>query len=372
MPSPISIRQVLPALVLLLAAALPMGAHARPAIRFPTDAGAVLEVLPRGYARIAPQARAAKPSLSHVQALLEASARSGDARLAARAQAQLGQLPPSADPQTVRLFAAFLAQHRHDFAGAIRELDAALEVDPRHAGALLARSQVQLVRGRLDLARRDCLVLALAVDSGQGTVCLAAWSLRRGDTRGAAQLADHWLGQAGSDDPSRRYMLVLRAEVAARAGQPADAWFRRALAVSPQDVRSLAAYARYLRGSGRHAEALDLLASAPSADGLLFQRTLAAWALGTPEASALVSAQARRFREARTLGAVIEARDEAEFLLATGKDAPRALSLALENFAEQRDHEDVELLLRSARAAGRPEALAPLRAWARDQQVPLS
>lgn len=365
------LRLTLILLALVLPALEPAWAQARPPRLFPDHASAVLEILPKGYARITPIARAQGASLPRARALLEASASSGDSRLAARAEAMLTQLPPATDPQSIRRLQAFLAQHRHDFEAAVSHLDAMLAQDPRDASARLSRAQVQLVRGRLDLARRDCLGLALGIDSGEGLICLAAWSLRRGDAANAALLADRWLAQAGPTDPSRRFVLILRAEAAARGGQSADAWFRLALARAPQDVRSLAAYARYLRASGRPRDALALLETAPRADGLLLQRSLAAQALHTPGAPALVAAQARRFREARRVGATIELRDEAEFLLATTDDASRPLALALENFKQQRDYEDVDILLRSARAAGRPGALAPLQAWARSQQLTL-
>jgi hypothetical protein len=43
----------------------------------------------------------------------------------------------------------------------------------------------------------------------------------------------------------------------------------------------------------------------------------------------------------------------------------------LRNFRDQRDEEDVDLLMRAAAAAGKPEALQRLRVWAAAQRLPL-
>ena len=355
----------------LLATSLLLAApsQARPALRVPTRADAVLEFLPHGYSRLAGGERSIPPTTAQVGALLDAAARSGDARLATRAEALLPRLPTSTDPQALRLLRAFAAQHRHDFRGALLQLDAALADDSRNAVARLTRAQVQLVQGRLDLARRDCIALVLNIDSGAGLTCLTALSLRRGDADSAARLADQWLAQTDATDPMRGYMLVLRAEAAGCRQGAADAWFEKALALSPRDVRALAAYARCLRAAGRNRETVALLGPRPASDGLAFQRTLAAWDLHLPGSAGDLRALGRRFDQARRVGAPVELRDEAEFLLATRQAPERALQLALRNFEQQRDREDVDVLLRSARAADRPAALAGLRDWARSQQL---
>ena len=58
-------------------------------------------------------------------------------------------------------------------------------------------------------------------------------------------------------------------------------------------------------------------------------------------------------------------------MLVHGGDPARALDIALRNFKDQRDVEDVEILRRAARAAKRPQALAPLEQWAVAQRITL-
>ncbi|MFL6591721.1 MAG: hypothetical protein ACJ8GK_03305 [Luteimonas sp.] len=362
-------------MVALLFACAPGCAFAgRPPLLQPERADTVLERLPRGYASLEPLATAkptSAPTLAQIRALLAMAARTGDSRLAARAEALLAKRPDASSPDVMKA-RAFAAQHRHDFAGALQLLDATLARDPQDADARLSRAQIRLVQGRLDLARLDCATLTLGLQVDAGALCLIALSMRRGDQAEAARLADMAIAQAGEDRELTRYLLATRAEIASRAGSPdADTWFRRALALVPDDVRTLAAYARFLRLHRRDAEALALLAHAPDTDGLQLQRTLAAHAVGAPDSARLVASQGRRYALAYAVGAQPEMRDEAEYLLTLRGEAPAALQLALLNFRQQRDVEDVDILQRAALAAGQPQALAGLRAWMHSQQLAL-
>lgn len=359
--------------VLLIIATLamsPLALAQRPAAVVPSDAGAVIERLPRGYARLMPSATTPAP-IAQVAALLATAAQTGDARLATRADALLSRIPLRDQNPDVLRARAFSAQHRHDFVGAVKLLDTLIAREPRDSAARLSRAQINLVRGQLDLARADCAVLALGIDAGNGMLCVAMLALRNGQYPTAAATLDRWL-QTNTSQQSRRHALLMRAEVAARAGdRDADAWFRRALAPAPDDVRTLAAYARYLRAAGRDREVETLLADAPDHDGLHLQRTLAAYRIDPTKAAALVAAQARRYAMAHAVGSTPEMRDEADFLLSVRDDPAAALTLAQRNFRTQRDYEDVDILRRSAVAAHRQDALQLLQDWARSQQLSL-
>ena len=375
-PCGLLLRQMIPpALILLGAVLLPSLALAqRPPAVVPSRDDTVLERLPRGYATLLPETTAtdAAARLTQIQQLLETAARTGDARLAARADALLSDFPADSPNASIVRARAFAAQHRHDFDQAVRLLGQLIQIDPRDADARLSRAQILLVQGQLDGARRDCAMLAFRLDAGRGLLCTAALSLRSGDTDAAASMLDRWLVAAGPGDASRRYAQTMRAEVASRAGaNNAQTHFERALALGSDDVRTLAAYARHLRGGGRHAQVLQLLANAPESDGLNLERALAAHASGRPDARALIAAQGRRYQLARAVGSEPELRDEAEFALTLSNDPQRALALALQNFATQRDSEDVDLLLRAAAAAKQPQALRALQVWAASQQLQL-
>ena len=340
----------------------------RPPREVPASPDAVIERLPAGYATLEPSQARRRPAIADAESLLATAARTGDARLAARADALLAAMPSHARVLRAR---AFSAQHRHDFDDAVRLLDADIQAHPRDGDARLSRAQIRLVQGRLDLARGDCVALALGIDAEGGLLCAASLALRRGDHVQAASLVDRLLA-ASPPAVLSRYLLVMRGEIASRAGDAdADRWFRRALASDRDDVRTLAAYARHLRAGHRDADILALLADAPPTDALQLQRALAAHRLGVGQAAALVAAQGRRYATAHAAGARPELRDEAEYWLSL-RDAPEpALALALENFDRQRDAEDVDVLLRAARAAGRPDARQAVLRWARAQGVRL-
>ena len=351
---------------------VPIRAHAgRPPIVVPGDPSTVIERLPAGYAALAPTT-AKEPPLLQIERLLGASARSGDSRLAARAEALLARFPPNDNNPDVLRARAYSQQHRHQFDASLQILNRLVARYPRDGDALMSRAQVYLVKGEIGRARSDCAELAFAVDASRGTLCAVSLSMRMGKLDIASNLLDRWLAQVVNGNELRRYALVMRAEIASRAGaSDADEWFQRALALGPQDVRTLAANARHLRARGRYAEALQLLAEAPNSDSLQLERALAAHFAHVPQAQVLADSLGQRYADAHAVGTVPELREEAEYLLTLRGDAARALTLALKNFQTQRDVEDVSILRRAAIAAKHPQALQPMQAWAQLQQVPL-
>ena len=350
----------------------PIRAHAgRPPIVVPGDPSIIIERLPAGYAALAPTT-AKEPPLLQIDRLLGASARTGDSRLAARAEALLARFPSNDTNPDVLRARAYSQQHRHQFDASLQLLNRLVARYPRDGDALMSRAQVYLVKGEIGRARSDCAQLAFAVDASRGTLCAVSLSMRIGQLDTASNLLDRWLAQVVNGNELRRYALVMRAEIASRAGvADADTWFQHALALGLQDVRTLAAYARHLRAKGRYAEALRLLADAPNSDSLQLERALAAHFAHVPQAQALANSLGQRYADAHAVGTVPELREEAEYLLTLRGDAAGALTLALKNFQTQRDVEDLSILRRAAIAAGHPEALQPMQAWAQLQQVPL-
>lgn len=341
--------------------------------RTPSDPDEVLERLPRGFSAAAAQRPGAVVPVDRILSMLALAASSGDTRLSERAERLLDAHPRNTTDAGTMRARAFAAQHRHDFPAALSELGRLVQAEPRSGDALLMRAQIHLVQGRIDRARADCARLSLQVDAGLGSVCTAALSMRLGRWQAAAAFLDSWLSAAGGDAGLRHYALLLRGEIASRAHErDADRWFQQALALAPGDVRAMAAFSRHLRRSGRDAAAVRMLRGAPPTDSLLLEHALAARHIGAAGAAALQAELGRRFALARATGRPTELRDEVEYELSLRRDPARALDLALRNFAEQRDAEDVELLVRAATAARRPQALEGLRAWASSQQIPIA
>lgn len=350
------------AFFLLLALAPVLARAQQPPYVVPASHDTVLERLPRGYAALEPAPGPRTQPLAQANALLSAAARTGDARLAARAEAILASIPHQT--LQVREARAFAAQHRHAFDDAAHMLSAVLLEQPRDSGARLSRAQILLVQGHLVEARSDCTTLVLGIDSEAGMLCVAALVGRQGRYDAANENLDRWLAQTTRDPQALRSVLVSRGEFAVRMGDAkADTYFTRALAIDPQDVRTLAAYARSLRARGRDADVLKRLAHAPDSDGLQLQKALAAHAVGSADAPALAASMRRRYALAHAVGTQPEMRDEAEFLLTIDNNPAAALALAQKNFGQQRDYEDVDILLRAARAAGRADVVSTTTAW---------
>ncbi|MFS8136978.1 MAG: tetratricopeptide repeat protein [Thermomonas sp.] len=368
-------------LVILLASAIPAAAQRPPRV-VPESGDTLVGELPRGYSTLEPASTAgtngssgasqgAAADLTRIGMLLEAASMTGDTRLVARADAMLARQPQgSSNPILLRL-RAYSAQHKHDFSGAIALLDALVAADPRDASARLSRAEIQLVQGRIGKARSDCAALALGVDADSGLLCIASLQLRTGNYAEAASLLDRLLGGFKPADQRRSFALLMRAEVASRAGEAdADALYRQALDASPGDIRTRVSYARHLRRVGHDGEVEALLAGSEQSDTAQLQRTLAAVSAHTAGANALVAAQARRYAIAHAVGTQPEMRDEADFMLVLKGKSHEALALALRNFEQQRDFEDVDVLVRAADAAGEPTALDGLHAWQKSQGLP--
>jgi len=368
---PIPLNYLLAA-VLLLCTPLPAMAQRPPRV-IPDNPALVLEKLPPGYRGFAAPTLPGDAMLPRIQALLQAAARSGDTRLSTRAHSLLQRLPADVanSPDGLRA-KAFSAQHRHEFDQARQLLGQLLKRDPRDGSSLLSRAQVSIVQGHLNKARSDCVSLALQVDINLGAVCTAALQLRMGADANAARLLDRWLDSVGGDPGLTRFVLVMRGEVASRRAETdAGRWFKRALALDPDDVRTRLAFARHLRHVQQPGEALAILATATESDTVLLQRALAAREAKSANAGLLANLLGKRFQLARQTGSETELRDEAEFHLALRNDPARGLQLAQENFKTQRDREDQELLQKAARAARQPAALVGLRAWAKAERLTL-
>lgn len=364
------------ALGLLAAAlALPVPVPAATPYRPQDPAARLAEVPPRrdpalaDFERLrrAAQARPqdARAVLPYAQRAIELGRARADPRYMGYAEAALAPWRGRPEvPAALRVLRATLAQHRHDFAAALGELDAVLAADPAQAQARLTRAVVRSVIGRADQAETDCRALAGRASALIVASCLAA---SRGlGPQAAAALADLEAALAAAPAApagERAWALTLRAELRERLGRAdagrayAEAWAQE----DPQrpDPYLLYAYADHWLEQNQPAEARALLAAHAVLDGA----ELRLYELA-PEPAA-EARLARRFEAARQRGDPPHAREQARFERARGR-AAEALRLATENWALQREPADALLLADAALAAGGAEgarALETLRRW---------
>lgn len=368
-----------------LALALAAGAVAAP--RVPASDDEVVERLPSRSAAWR-QERAALRKAPQAWPLATGTARSaiararatGDPRELGLAQAALAPWwTEPAPPPPVRLLRATIRQSQHAFGEALTDLEA-VRADPAapaelRAQAALTGAAVLQVLGRLDEAERACG--ALQVDAGTppparqaAGVCLAELRTLRGDpASGEAALARLAAADARAGGALVGWIALVRAEAAERRGDGAAAerHYRTALGAA-DDVYTRAAFADFLLDQGRPAEVLPLVEGRDDADALLLRHAIARQRLHDPAAPALRDRLLARFEAARERGdAGLHRREEARLALDLQREPARALTLALAQWRDQKEPADAWLLARAAQAAGRHDALEPLRAWQREQ-----
>jgi hypothetical protein len=312
-------------------------------------------------------------ALDLAQAAILRARRAGDPRELGAAQAALAPWWADAQaPAPVRLLRATIHQSRHDFAAAQVDLDR-LAVDtatplPVRAQALLTRASLQQVRGRFDAARSDCAALLQSDFAPLGAglrrtaqACTLELQSLTGDARSARRALDALAGPAA--DP---WLALLRADLAERLGEDAAAAALYAAASADGDVYALAAQADWLLDRRRDSEALAVLARGPAqADALLLRRAIAWQRQGGARAAAAVAELRERFAAVRLRGDAPHLREEARLALDIDRDAARALALARQQWALQKEPADAVLLLRSARAAGQ-DVQRDLASWLPD------
>ena len=295
----------------------------------------------------------------------------GDARYAGAA---LGVLDPwltiSPDAEILNLTADG-RQYMHDFAGALQVLDQVLVTDPRNAQAHLSRANIRIVQGQSTLAEEDCRGLARARRADLAILCDTTAKALTAEAPMAFQRLERLVISRAIDPALKGYAQSLLGEIArfnedAAAARP---MFEAALAASPDDLRTLMVLVDFDLADGRPQEALARLAAAPATDGIMVRQVEAHLALGDKTAADAIGAILRgRFEEADASGDTAHAREVARYWLLLG-ETERALTAASVNWTNQRELEDALLLIATAKAAGKPEAAAPIQEWAAAEKV---
>ena len=303
------------------------------------------------------------------RAHLDEARRTGDPRSLGHAEAALaGWWHDQAPPAEVLVLKATVRQSRHDFDGALADLDRALALRPDDPQAWLTRATVLTVRGRYREALEGCARLAALLPAGAvaAAACAAPPAAVTGRGQQARAALEGALAGQAATLPERAWAHSLLGELEDWAGRPARAerHFREALRLDPDDRYGRAAYADLLLDAGRASEVGALIGARGEDDDALLLRLVLAGS--TPEIVARLRA---RHAGARARGPALHQREEARFALAIDGDPARALILARAAWAAQREPWDARVLLESALAAGDPAAAAPVLAWLRDNGI---
>jgi predicted Zn-dependent protease len=259
-----------------------------------------------------------------------------------------------------------LLQFNHRFDAALADLDAAVAAEPENAAAWSWRTAILMVQARYGEARLSCQQMAGLTTPLVAVACRAQVDAATGQAGpAAAALRAALQAAAGASPDERLWCLTRLAETEERRGAypAAESAFREALALGIPDVYLQAAYADFLLDRGRPAEVLALLQGRGRADVLLLRQAQAAKQVGDPKAASLAGELAARFDAARRRGDATHRKEESRFTLAVQGDAARALALAQENFAAQREPVDARILLEAAVATRDRAAAQPALDW---------
>lgn len=364
----------LPAKVILLAL---VAAGAAPALASapvrPTDPEFVVAELPGGASgarrsfalELEESRRDARKAAELAGALLQQARSTMQPQLYGRAESVL--LPwvkQAAAPAALLVMEADILQQRHEFAAATELLDTVIARETGDRQARLMRANNAIVTGALERARPDCTWLLGRGDPWTGTVCLAQVLGGTGQRDQARLLLSRLTASTASPD-LQAWALAVQADLDSRAGDLplAEQHLRQAVALAPTNDPARLALADVLAAQAKPREALAVLGGTrPSAAALLrTMELMQAQGLEAARQQALAALKERLAvsaqRQERT-----HLREEARLALDLAQPAT-ALTLAQDNFALQRETEDVRLLARAATTTGDRAALEAFKQW---------
>lgn len=299
-------------------------------------------------------------------------------------------------PLEVRLFKAMILQHNHQFDEALLQLDQVLSQQPRNAQARLVRAQVYLVKNDYQAARHDCQALTwltsslitinclAQVDSLTGNAAFSYAQLQKLIKERVTEPTDGFTPNSAADSattPEEQFDVYLTlATIAHRLGKSTDAeaYYRRALVISPKNDFALIHYADLLLEQQKYTAVRELINVSTQHLGLqtrlleaLITQQQTAENANTANknlADSLSDNLQQQFNQAiqrdqATTEKTFPAKDFARFALHILEKPESALSAAVTNWQTQREPEDALLLLETAIAANDVQQIEIVAHW---------
>jgi tetratricopeptide (TPR) repeat protein len=319
-----------------------------------------------------------KLAVSLAKRYIEQGRQQADPRYNGYAQAALASWwEQPQPPPAVLVLRATLRQSRHDFDGALVDLNQATKVSPRDPQAWVTRALIQQAKGNYPEAKRDCVPLFRLSTRLVGVTCLSSIASLNGQAQQSYQLLERVLADAPSATTDEKlWARTTLAEIAMRRGQAqtAEKQFKQAIALGP-DSYLFGIYADFLLSQGRPQEVVTLLKDQTRVDNLLLRLTLAEQALKAQTLADHVAVLRDRFAASRQRGDTVHQREEAIYTLRLLNKPSEALKLAQANWQIQREPADTRILLESALAAQEITAAKSALDWlaqARTEDVALT
>lgn len=309
-------------------------------------------------------------ALHHTRLCVEWYRHDGDPRPLSYAEAVLHPWWDAAQPpMEVRLWRAILKQSRHDFVGALSDLDAVVAERPDWPQAWLTRSTVLTVMGDLRRARESVQPLRGLTSDFVFTVADASLASLTGEAEASQRRLESLIDGSSGPTPSlRAWACQVLADIRDRLddGPGAEQAFRLALAATPHDPSLVVAWCDWLLAQRRFREVLTWTAvKRHDHDGLhlrwlLAKAYLEEWDPFFVDGIAKYRSEELASHARHEIG---HRRNEARAHLELFDDPPTALRLARENWEWQRETGDARVLAACARAANDLAAADLVRDW---------
>lgn len=299
----------------------------------------------------------------------------GDPRYLGYAQAALAPWWEMATPPTdIQVLRASLRQFRHDFAGAVSDLDAVIARAPQNGQAYALRATIHIVQARYVQGRRDCSELRNINPTANAMIATACEAMADGANGKNAQalesLQKAFKAQINPSKADQLWVLLRLAELAHRQAQLAIAedYYKQALALGIANTFLYGAYADFLFDQQRYSEILTLLKDKARSDILLLRIVLAEHHLKTASREQNRRTLANRYAAAQMRGDTVHQQEEARFALHIENLPKKALQLAQENWKVQREPRDARIFLEAALALRDPQGAQAVLQWMQESK----
>ncbi len=264
---------------------------------------------------------------------------------------------------------AQLLQTDHQFTASYADLKRILAIAPADAQAHLDAATLLVTTAQYETAREHCDALTRLAPSPIATLCTAQLDATTGRAqRARTQLRALLTEKKIASNSAQAWAHTLLAEIEDRIGDTdaAQRAFVAALNLNPADHYARVAFADFLLSRNAAAQVLPLFSATAIErlpDASLLRYAMAARETKAADATALATEIRARLAAALQRGDDAHLREATIAALSLDNDAPRAASLAIKNWALQKEPIDALLLWRAGERANNQSAVNTARAW---------
>lgn len=247
---------------------------------------------------------------------------------------------------------ATILQHRHEFKAALSILNSIIQQHPQQYSFYFLRSTIYQVIGEYTLAKKDCQRLIGRYNMLLTTACLSQMVGLTGQIDAAFSLLHKtYLKDQHANTDAKLYVLSILAEMAQRKGdnEAAKQFYQDGLAITPGDQYLLTSYSAFLLDNHQNEQVSKLLGTTPFTDILLLNKLIAAVRLNhQSDIQRLNQLFQNKIKETKLRGDTPHINVLARYELEYNHNYSKASNLALQNWRQNKEPDDLKLMLQAA------------------------